>query len=190
MFQRGEIAEGAAAAIMILLALALVLVPYTLWVVVPARAGEPPWLTWRSPTRRSIGARRSSRPAPASARPRRHLCGAGRLRGHLPAAAARGRAELVPRTAGDRAQRAHRLAAQLLRPCLGRGLEQLLRRRHLRRHEGQLPQFAEDDDPGHDHLDDARGRERLRAHQMALPGQRIAVRLPCCSASSCRARSR
>jgi len=31
MFQRGQIAEGAAAAIMILLALALVLVPYTIW---------------------------------------------------------------------------------------------------------------------------------------------------------------
>ena len=34
MFQRGEIAEGAAAAIMILMALALVLVPYTLWRVI------------------------------------------------------------------------------------------------------------------------------------------------------------
>jgi glucose/mannose transport system permease protein len=33
MFQRGEIAEGAAAAMMILAALALVLVPYTLWLV-------------------------------------------------------------------------------------------------------------------------------------------------------------
>lgn len=33
MFQRGEIAEGAAAAMMILAALALVLVPYTLWTV-------------------------------------------------------------------------------------------------------------------------------------------------------------
>ena len=33
MFQRGEIAEGAAAAIMILVALGLVLVPYTLWLV-------------------------------------------------------------------------------------------------------------------------------------------------------------
>jgi glucose/mannose transport system permease protein len=31
MFQRGQIAEGAAAAIMILVALALVLVPYTIW---------------------------------------------------------------------------------------------------------------------------------------------------------------
>ena len=31
MFQRGQIAEGAAAAIMILLALALILVPYTIW---------------------------------------------------------------------------------------------------------------------------------------------------------------
>jgi glucose/mannose transport system permease protein len=34
MFQRGEIAEGAAAAIMILVALALILVPYTLWIVI------------------------------------------------------------------------------------------------------------------------------------------------------------
>ena len=33
MFQRGQIAEGAAAAIMILLALAVVLVPYSLWIV-------------------------------------------------------------------------------------------------------------------------------------------------------------
>jgi glucose/mannose transport system permease protein len=33
MFQRGQIAEGAAAAIMILLALAVVLVPYSLWSV-------------------------------------------------------------------------------------------------------------------------------------------------------------
>ena len=33
MFQRGQIAEGAAAAIMILLALAVVLVPYALWTV-------------------------------------------------------------------------------------------------------------------------------------------------------------
>jgi glucose/mannose transport system permease protein len=33
MFQRGQIAEGAAAAMMILLALTAVLVPYTLWVV-------------------------------------------------------------------------------------------------------------------------------------------------------------
>jgi glucose/mannose transport system permease protein len=33
MFQRGQIAEGAAAAIMILLALSVVLVPYSLWVV-------------------------------------------------------------------------------------------------------------------------------------------------------------
>ena len=31
MFQRGQIAEGAAGAIMILAALALVLVPYALW---------------------------------------------------------------------------------------------------------------------------------------------------------------
>ena len=34
MFQRGEIAEGAAAAVMVLLALAFVLVPYSLWLVV------------------------------------------------------------------------------------------------------------------------------------------------------------
>ena len=33
MFQRGQIAEGAAAAMMILAALALVLVPYSLWQV-------------------------------------------------------------------------------------------------------------------------------------------------------------
>jgi len=33
MFQRGQIAEGAAAAIMMLLALAAVLVPYSLWIV-------------------------------------------------------------------------------------------------------------------------------------------------------------
>ena len=33
MFQRGQIAEGAAAAIMMLLALAVVLVPYSLWTV-------------------------------------------------------------------------------------------------------------------------------------------------------------
>ena len=33
MFQRGQIGEGAAAAIMILLALAVVLVPYALWLV-------------------------------------------------------------------------------------------------------------------------------------------------------------
>ena len=33
MFQRGQIAEGAAAAVMILLALAVVLVPYSLWTV-------------------------------------------------------------------------------------------------------------------------------------------------------------
>jgi len=33
MFQRGQIAQGAAAAIMMLLALAVVLVPYTLWLV-------------------------------------------------------------------------------------------------------------------------------------------------------------
>jgi len=33
MFQRGQIAEGAAAAIMMLLALAVVLVPYSLWIV-------------------------------------------------------------------------------------------------------------------------------------------------------------
>ena len=33
MFQRGQIAEGAAAAIMILLALAVVLVPYAIWIV-------------------------------------------------------------------------------------------------------------------------------------------------------------
>jgi glucose/mannose transport system permease protein len=33
MFQRGQIAEGAAAAIMILVALAVVLVPYSLWSV-------------------------------------------------------------------------------------------------------------------------------------------------------------
>jgi glucose/mannose transport system permease protein len=31
MFQRGQLAEGAAGAIMILVALALVLVPYTIW---------------------------------------------------------------------------------------------------------------------------------------------------------------
>ena len=38
MFQRGQIAEGAAAAIMILLALAVVLVPYSLWLVWRRRA--------------------------------------------------------------------------------------------------------------------------------------------------------
>ena len=39
MFQRGEIAEGAAAAVMVLAALAVVLVPYSLWLVV-RRRGE------------------------------------------------------------------------------------------------------------------------------------------------------
>ena len=33
MFQRGQIGEGAAAAIMMLAALAVVLVPYSFWVV-------------------------------------------------------------------------------------------------------------------------------------------------------------
>ncbi len=33
MFQRGQIGEGAAAAMMMLAALAVVLVPYSLWVV-------------------------------------------------------------------------------------------------------------------------------------------------------------
>jgi len=33
MFQRGQIAEGAAGAIMMLAALAVVLVPYSLWLV-------------------------------------------------------------------------------------------------------------------------------------------------------------
>ena len=33
LFQRGQIGEGAAAAIMMLAALAVVLVPYSLWVV-------------------------------------------------------------------------------------------------------------------------------------------------------------
>ncbi len=32
MFQRGQIAQGAAAAVMILLALSLVLVPYAIWI--------------------------------------------------------------------------------------------------------------------------------------------------------------
>ncbi len=41
MFQRGQIAEGAAAAIMILLALAVVLVPYSLWRVWRRRVGAP-----------------------------------------------------------------------------------------------------------------------------------------------------
>jgi glucose/mannose transport system permease protein len=39
MFQRGQIAEGAAAAIMILLALALILVPYTIWSNLRERRG-------------------------------------------------------------------------------------------------------------------------------------------------------
>jgi len=39
MFQRGQMAEGAAAAIMILLALALVLVPYTIWMNLYRRRG-------------------------------------------------------------------------------------------------------------------------------------------------------
>ena len=44
MFQRGQIAEGATAAIMILLALSVVLIPYALWMVWRRRAGERPWL--------------------------------------------------------------------------------------------------------------------------------------------------
>ncbi|MBV9218921.1 MAG: sugar ABC transporter permease [Methylobacteriaceae bacterium] len=40
MFQRGQMAEGAAAAIMILAALSLVLVPYTVWVNWRRRGGE------------------------------------------------------------------------------------------------------------------------------------------------------
>lgn len=37
MFQRGQIAQGAAAAVMILLALAIVIVPYVIWTAWRAR---------------------------------------------------------------------------------------------------------------------------------------------------------
>jgi glucose/mannose transport system permease protein len=40
MFQRGQIAEGAAAAVMILLTLAVVLAPYGVWIVWRRRKGE------------------------------------------------------------------------------------------------------------------------------------------------------
>ena len=50
MFQRGQIGEGAAAAIMILLALAVVLVPYSLW---PRLAPPPGGRRWLTPIARS-----------------------------------------------------------------------------------------------------------------------------------------
>ena len=69
MFQRGEIAIGAAAAIMMLAALAVVLVPYALWTVWRSAPRGRPWLTrpsiWRSICRRA--ARAFAIPSVASA---------------------------------------------------------------------------------------------------------------------------
>ncbi len=45
MFQRGEIGEGAAAAMMVLAALAIVLVPYSLYLAWRRRERGPQWLT-------------------------------------------------------------------------------------------------------------------------------------------------
>ena len=60
MFQRGQIAQGAAAAVMILVALALVLAPYAIWIE-PARApGGGPCLTATSRSTRSPAAARGS----------------------------------------------------------------------------------------------------------------------------------
>ena len=62
MFQRGQIGEGAAAAIMMLLALAVVLVPYALFVVWRRRREAGAWLTPPSPWPRSRGRRRAAPP--------------------------------------------------------------------------------------------------------------------------------
>ena len=57
MFQRGEIAVGAAAAVMMLLALAVVLVPYASWTILALAPGGRPWLTPPT-TQRSIPTRK------------------------------------------------------------------------------------------------------------------------------------
>ena len=101
----------------------------------------------------------------------------GALRAHLPRAAAGRGLQLVPRAARDRAERPHLAAAELPLRRLGRGLEHLLHRRHLRGHAAQLLQLALDDRPGDHHLDRARRHQRLHPVQMALPGLRDPLHL-------------
>ena len=98
--------------------------------------------------------------------------------------------QLVPRPAEIARNGLIALPAQLPLRRLGPGLEHLLHRRHLRGHAAQLLQLAVDDDPGDDHLDRARRDQRLHPLEVALPGLGDRCSPACCSASSCRARSR
>ena len=112
MFQRGEIAVGAAAAIMMLAALAVVLVPYALWTA------------WRSAPRGAPMVDATFDLAlDSQAREREPSLSLGRVaiyaflervRAHLSAAAVRRRRQFVSRIAGDHAERTDRAAAQLL----------------------------------------------------------------------------
>ena len=94
-------------AIMMLVALAVVLVPYALWMVWRAVAGGArAWLTSPSTPNMSPPVAREARRYVA--RPRRRLRVPERVRAHLSAAAVRRRRQFVPRTAGDHAERPDR----------------------------------------------------------------------------------
>ena len=111
MFQRGQIAIGAAAAMMMLAALAVVLVPYSLWLVW-RRAGSPAMV---DATFEAAMIRRRTRARPAAfAEAHRRLRLSRLLRVHLSPAAVRRRRQFVPRIAGDHPERLDRLPAQLL----------------------------------------------------------------------------
>ena len=76
--------------------------------------------------------------------------------------------QLVPRRAGDRAERLHLPARKPFPEGMDRGLVVLLRRRHLRGRASQFLQFADDDDPGDDHFDAARRDQRLHPLEVAV----------------------
>ncbi len=97
------------------------------------------------------------------------------LRGDLSAAAVRHCRQFVPRPAGDHAERAHRVPAQLFAESLAERLGAFLRRRHLRGRTAQFLQFVVDDDSGDDHFDIARRDQRLCAVEMAVSRLRIPV---------------
>ena len=173
MFQRGQIAEGAAAAIMILLALAAVLVPYSLWSSVAPAPGERSWLaTPRSPTIRWRHL------APGAARARKFgvylLLGLFAAYYLLPLVVVflnsfRDLQEIA-------AERPDRLSAQLLASTPGARRGARSASAAPARHRRNLLQLAEDDDPGDDHLDGDRRDQRLRPVEMAVPRLRAAVR--------------
>ena len=175
MFQRGQIAIGAAASIMMLLALAVVLVPYALWSLYSSRRVSRPWLT-RPSTPRSIPMRAPPTFAMLGVA-HRHLLLPRVLCADLSPAALRHRRQLVPRAAGDHPQRADRAAAKPLVQGLAAGMGALLRRRDLRGHQTQFLQLADHDDPGDDRLDAARRDQWLCPFEVALSRLGDALRL-------------